>query len=123
MRHLGIPATSRLVLQAAASIRCVSIAKETLMTMLTNFPRDPAPSIRTGIGALLALFCNFVNGRVAAALARRERQAELAVQRYLDSREPIRYGEPSEVGVYRYQIGDSPANTAESRRTDPSDLG
>ena len=94
------------------------------MTMLTNAPRDPAPSIRTGIGALLALFCNFVNGRVAAALARRERQAELAVRRYLDSRESILYSRgPSEVGVYRYQIGDSQANTAECQRTDPSHLG
>ena len=91
------------------------------MTMLTNVPREPAPSIRTGIGALLALFCNFVNGWVATALARRERQAELAVQRYLRSREPnLDSREPGEIGVYRYQIGDRPANTAECQRTDPS---
>jgi hypothetical protein len=80
------------------------------MTMLTNVPRNPVPTVRTGIHALSAQFCNLVNRWVAAALARRERQAALVVRQYLRNRE-VR-----EIGVYRYKIGDGPAHTAESQR-------
>jgi hypothetical protein len=80
------------------------------MTMLINVPHHSAPTVRTGLRVLSAQFCNLVNYWVAAALARRERQATLVVRRYLRNRD-VR-----EIGVYRYKIGDAPAHTAESNR-------
>jgi hypothetical protein len=80
------------------------------MTMLINAPHDPASTVRTGFRVLSAQFCNLVNYWVAAALARRERQAALAVQRFLRNRD-VR-----EIGVYRYKIGEDPAHAAESKR-------
>jgi hypothetical protein len=77
------------------------------MTMLTNVPRNAAPTVRTAIRVLSAQVCNLVNRWVAAALARRQRQAELVVQRYLRNRD-------MRIGVDRYRICDGPARTAES---------
>jgi hypothetical protein len=95
-----------------------TLTKETAMTMLTNVPRGPmaAPSIRTGVSVLWSQFRRLVNRWVAAAIARRERQAELAAQRYFGS------NEPGEFGVYRYRSSASPAKTAAipTKRTEPS---
>ena len=84
------------------------------MTMLTNVPRNAAPTVRTAIRVLSAQVCNLVNRWVAAALVRRQRQAELVVQRYLRNRDS------REIGVYRYRIGESPASAAGPARDDGS---
>ena len=84
------------------------------MTMLTNVPCNPVPTVRTGIRVLSAQFHNLVSRWVAATLARREREAALVVRRYLHDRK-VR-----EIGVYRYKIADGVAHSAESPRNDSS---
>jgi hypothetical protein len=75
------------------------------VTTPTNAPPGPPTeaSICAALDGLRTLFCGLVHQGVADAIARRERQAEVAARRYLGTR--LR----SEIGVYRYQVGDGAA--------------
>jgi uncharacterized protein YjiS (DUF1127 family) len=81
------------------------------MTMLNVTPRTStiAPSIRRAAGLFLARLGRFINRWVAAEIARRERQADLAVLRKFSDRE-LR-----DIGLARGDIGAGLAEAAKSR--------
>jgi uncharacterized protein YjiS (DUF1127 family) len=81
------------------------------MTMLNNTSpySVTAPGIRKGAAILLARFGNLINGWIAAAIARRERQAALVALRHLTDRD-LR-----DIGLCRNEIGDALVERAEER--------
>jgi hypothetical protein len=89
------------------------------MTMLSNLPRHPGilPLIRAEAGVLLLKLRRLVNRRVARAIARRERQAELAAERYLGSIEPGEYG------IFRYQVCEHRADSYDGGPNNPPPVG
>lgn len=80
------------------------------MTMLLD-PQSPIMplSVRSGILRFLASFGRLVNGWVAAAIDRRERQAAMVALRHLDDREL------KDIGIYRCQIDTVIAEAAQAR--------
>jgi uncharacterized protein YjiS (DUF1127 family) len=80
------------------------------MTMILNTPPPAMTSaIWKGGIRLLVRFRRLVNNWVAAALARRERQAALVVLRKLGDREL------KDIGLHRCQIDDAIAAAAKAR--------
>jgi len=81
------------------------------MTMLNTSPRyvTAAPVIRRGFANLLARLGCLVNHRIAATVARHERQADLFILRHLSDRE-LR-----DIGLSRGDIGEGLAEAAKAR--------
>ena len=79
------------------------------MTMLNTTSRYAAPPIRRGVAVSLARLGRFVNRVIAAAIAHRERQANLVVLRDLGD------GKLKDIGI-RCEIGDALDETAQARR-------
>ena len=81
------------------------------MTMLNNTSpyAVTAPGVRRGAAILLARLGRLINSWIAALIAHRERQAELAALRHLSDRDL------KDIGLYRNEIGDALAERAEER--------
>jgi uncharacterized protein YjiS (DUF1127 family) len=81
------------------------------MTMLNITPRSltTAPAIRRQIGIFLARLGPILDCWVAAAIARRQHQADLFALRQLSDREL------KDIGLYRGDIGAGLAEAAKSR--------
>jgi hypothetical protein len=79
------------------------------MTMLNTTPRYAAPPIRRGVAVSLARLGRFVNRVIAAAIAHRESQANLVVQRDLGD------GNLKDIGI-RGEIGDALDETTQARQ-------
>jgi uncharacterized protein YjiS (DUF1127 family) len=78
------------------------------MTMFSDIATT-TPIIRRGFFILLARLGRHINRRIAAAIARRERQAALFAMRRFDDRELL------DIGISRYQTGDA-LNDCEQKR-------
>lgn len=81
------------------------------MTMLSNSSPHTATAAgaRRGAAIVLARLGRLINRWIAAAIAHRERQAELAMLRHLGDRDL------KDIGLYRGEIGDSLAESAKTR--------
>jgi uncharacterized protein YjiS (DUF1127 family) len=81
------------------------------MTMLNNTSPyvATAQGVRRGAASLLARLDRLINRWVAAMIARREREAALAVLRHFSDRDL------KDIGIYRGDIGDALAERAEAR--------
>ena len=80
------------------------------MTMLNTTPRYAAPPIRRGVAVFLARLGRLVNRLIAAAIAHRERQANLVVLRHFSDRDP------KDIGIYRCEVGDTLEERAQARQ-------
>ena len=80
------------------------------MTMLNTTPHYATPAIRRGVIVPLARLGRLVNRWIAAFVAHRERQANLAALRHLTDREL------KDIGIYRCEIGDALAERARARQ-------
>jgi uncharacterized protein YjiS (DUF1127 family) len=79
------------------------------MTMFSDIATT-TPFIRRRFSTFLVRLGRHVNGWIAAAIARRERQAALVVLRYFNDRDL------QDIGVRRYQIGDALADCEQKRQ-------
>ena len=81
------------------------------MTMLNNTSpyAVTAPGVRRGAANLLARLGRLINQWIAAVIAHRERQAELAALRHLSDRGL------KDIGLCRNEIGDALAERARER--------
>jgi uncharacterized protein YjiS (DUF1127 family) len=77
------------------------------MTMFSDIATTP-PFIRKRFSIFLVRLGRHINRRIAAAIARRERQAALAL-RYCSDRDL------QDIGICRYQIGDALADCEQQR--------
>jgi uncharacterized protein YjiS (DUF1127 family) len=80
------------------------------MTMLNTTSQYAAPAIRRGAAVALARLGRLVNNWIAAFIAHRECQANLAALRHLSDREL------KDIGLYRCEIGDALAERARARQ-------
>jgi uncharacterized protein YjiS (DUF1127 family) len=80
------------------------------MTMLNTTPRYVTPPIRRGVAVFLARLGRLVNRVIAAAIAHRERQANLVALRHLSDRDL------KDIGIYRCEIGDALEERAQARQ-------
>lgn len=80
------------------------------MTMLNTAPRYAMPSVRRGAAVFLARLGRLVNRVIAAAIAHRERQANLVALRHLSERDR------KDIGIYRCEIGDALMERAQHRQ-------
>jgi uncharacterized protein YjiS (DUF1127 family) len=80
------------------------------MTMLNTAPRYATPSVRRGAAVFLARLGRLVNSVIAAAIAHRERQANLVALRHLSDRDL------KDIGIYRCEIGDALMERAQHRQ-------
>ena len=81
------------------------------MTMLNNTSpcAVTAPGVRRAAAILLARLGRLINQWIAAVIAHRERQAELAALRHLSDRDL------KDIGICRNEIGDALAERAQER--------
>jgi uncharacterized protein YjiS (DUF1127 family) len=79
------------------------------MTMFSDIATT-TPFIRKRFSILFVRLGRQVNRWIAAAIARRERQAALAALRHFNDREL------QDIGIRRYQIGDALADCEQQRR-------
>jgi uncharacterized protein YjiS (DUF1127 family) len=80
------------------------------MTMLNTTRRYAVPTVRGATAVFLARLGRLVNRVIAAAIAHRERQANLVALRHLSDRDL------KDIGIYRCEIGDALAERAQDRR-------
>jgi uncharacterized protein YjiS (DUF1127 family) len=88
-----------------------SPSKEIAMTMLNNTSTyvATAQGVRRGAAIFLARLGRLINRWIAAMIARREREAALAMLRHLSDRDL------KDIGICRGDIGDALAERAEAR--------
>jgi uncharacterized protein YjiS (DUF1127 family) len=79
------------------------------MTMFSDIATT-TPFIRRRFSIFLARLGRHVNRWIAAAIARRERQAALVVLRHFNDRDL------QDIGIRRYQVGDALADCEQNRR-------
>jgi uncharacterized protein YjiS (DUF1127 family) len=79
----------------------------TILNSTSSYTTAP-PVIRKAFGVFLRGLARRINGWIAAVIACRERQATLAVLRHLSDREL------KDIGIYRCQIGEDLAQSAEA---------
>ena len=87
-----------------------ALPKGKAMTMLNTTPRYAAPPIRRGVAVFLARLGRLVNRLIAAAIAHRERQANLVVLRHFSDRDL------KDIGIYRCEVGDTLEERAQARQ-------
>jgi uncharacterized protein YjiS (DUF1127 family) len=81
------------------------------MTMICNTPcLVTTASVRRRFAILFARLGRLMHRMVAVMIARRERQAALVALRHLNRRKR------KDIGIYRYQIGEVPPETAAARK-------
>jgi hypothetical protein len=79
------------------------------MTMFSDIATT-TPFIRRRFSIFWVRLGRHINRRIAAAIARRERQAALVALRHFGDRGP------RDIGIRRYQIGDAPADCEQKRQ-------
>jgi uncharacterized protein YjiS (DUF1127 family) len=84
--------------------------KEKAMTMLNTTPRYAVPTVRGAVAVFLARLGHLVNRVIAAAIAHRERQANLVALRHLSDRDL------KDIGIYHCEIGDALVQRAQDRQ-------
>lgn len=80
------------------------------MTMLNTTSRYAVPTVRRAVAVFLARLSRLVNRVIAAAIAHRERQANLVVLRRFSDRDL------KDIGIYRCEIGDALVQRAQDRQ-------
>jgi uncharacterized protein YjiS (DUF1127 family) len=88
-----------------------AVNRGSAMTMFSDIATTtPFILIRRRFSIFLAQLGRHVNRWIAAAIARRERQAALVVQRHFNDRDL------QDIGICRYQVGDALADCEQNRQ-------